>query len=89
MKLEAVAGRGSKKDFVDIYALCRVHAPLPELLELHRRRFPAANAAHLIMSLTYFEDAERTPTPQMLWSIDWHHVRSQLEAWADAIDLGA
>src|SRR4030067_2479125 len=39
MKLSAIVHRGSRKDFYDIYALCRSHHPLVELLELYRQKF--------------------------------------------------
>lgn len=38
MKLAAVAQRGARRDFVDVYALCVQHRPLLPLLELYRSK---------------------------------------------------
>lgn len=39
MKLAALAQRGARKDFVDIYALAREFRPLPELVGLYQQKF--------------------------------------------------
>ena len=77
MKLSAAANRGAKKDFFDIAQLLETH-PLPQLLEWYRRKFPAFQTLHIIRSLTWFEDAEAEPEPQVLWPLDWHDVKSRL-----------
>ena len=89
MKLEAVASRGTKRDFVDVWALFRELGPLDTLLASYSKRFPKANLAHLLVALAYFDDAERDPMPMMLWEVDWQTVRSAIErsvkqvAWPD------
>jgi hypothetical protein len=71
MKLSAIVDRGSKKDFVDVFALCREHRPLHELLQLYARRFRRADVGHVMVALSYFADAEGTPMPRMLWPVTW------------------
>lgn len=61
MKLDAITGRGSKKDFFDLYFLLDRFS-LPELLELYSRKYAHSTLFHVIKSLTWFEDAE----PQVL-----------------------
>jgi hypothetical protein len=57
MKLSALSQRGAKKDFLDVYALVRKHAPLQRLLHLYRRRYGIDDIAHLLYALSYFRDA--------------------------------
>lgn len=79
MKLAAVAQRGDRKDFVDVYALAREHRPLGELISLYRERYEVRDSGHLLYALAYFDDAERAPMPRMLWKVDWVEVRESLE----------
>lgn len=81
MKLSAVAQRGSKRDFVDVYALGREHRPLEELLRLYRRRYGVEDIAHVLQGLVYFDDAERDRMPRMLWDIDWKRVKQTILGW--------
>lgn len=82
MKLAAVAQRGSKKDFVDVYALGLRHAALPSLLSLYRQKFSIEDIGHVLYGLTYFDDADRERTPRMLWEVDWPTVKVTLQRWA-------
>ncbi|MFQ5631348.1 MAG: nucleotidyl transferase AbiEii/AbiGii toxin family protein [bacterium] len=81
MKLSAVAQRGSKKDFIDIYALGLKHKPLEEMLNLYQRKFNIKDIAHVLYSLTYFEDAEKERTPKMLWEVNWEKVKHTIQGW--------
>jgi predicted nucleotidyltransferase component of viral defense system len=62
MKLDAVAKRGSKKDFYDIYFLLN-KIGLPEMLDLYTKKFEHHTIFHIIKSLTYFDDAEDLEDP--------------------------
>jgi hypothetical protein len=66
MKITAIAGRGSKRDFVDLYAIAQLYG-LKHLLELFKKKYFQVdyNVVHLLKSLTYFKDAEKEPMPDM------------------------
>ncbi len=81
MKLSAVVNRGTKKDFVDVWALCQKHRPLHELIGLYQRRYDVEDRGHLFTALCYFADAERTRMPRMRWDVGWTTVEQQLEGW--------
>jgi len=81
MKLVAVAQRGARKDFVDIYALVTRHRPLPRLLSLYKRRYSMTDLAPVLYGLTYFDDAEGEPMPRMLWKVRWPVVREAIRQW--------
>lgn len=85
MKLAAIASRGSRKDFVDIHALCLSFKPLPELLDLYRRKYQREDFVHLLYALVYFEDAERESMPEMLNDTNWEAVKRDMLKWAGEI----
>jgi hypothetical protein len=76
MKISAIANRGTKRDFVDLYVTARLYG-LAALLNLFGRKFAQVryNDVHVLKSLTYFEDAERDPDPHMLTPLPWKAVK--------------
>lgn len=77
MKLAAVTGRGSRKDFVDIYFLLK-HYTLKELLGFYKQKYFDGSEYMVLKSLTYFEDAENDPQITMLKEIDWEDVKKEI-----------
>lgn len=65
MKLIAIAQRGSKKDFVDLFFLLRHKIDLQQLKNIIERKYAGVNYSwpHLLRSIAYFEDAEEDPMP--------------------------
>ena len=78
MKLAAISGRGSRKDFADLYAILQDGPSLSAYFELLPRKYDARrlNAYHILRSLTYFDDAETEPMPRMLVPFDWAECRA-------------
>jgi len=85
MKLAAVTQRGARKDFVDIHAIVTCHRPLGELLELFKRKYSTDEVAHILVALSYFDDAEAEPMPRMHVGPDWEHMKRDLAQWARSI----
>ena len=81
MKLSAIAQRGAKKDFVDLYALGLRHRPLLDLLALYRRKYATGDTAHLLYALAYFDDAEAERMPIALWDLDWQAIKRAIRSW--------
>ncbi len=80
MKLDAIAKRGSKKDFYDLYYLIQ-YWPLPQLLDWYDQKFHHSTLFHIIKSLTYFDDAEDQADPVVFdHELDWEQVKSTLNA---------
>jgi hypothetical protein len=79
MKLEAISGRGSKKDFVDLYFLLR-HFTFRTLFEQYEVKYGigVSNHYHLLKSLVYFEDAEAQPMPLMHDAVEWDAVKERI-----------
>jgi hypothetical protein len=81
MKVIAVAGRGAKKDFIDLYAYLEAGASFADLMALVQQRYRNTdfNVMHLLRSLVYFDDAESEPMPKMLSKTGWPEIRVRLE----------
>ena len=76
MKISALASRGSRRDFVDLYVVAQRY-DLPPLLELFERKFAKANYSmvHVRKALTYLADADKEAMPDMLVPLSWNQVK--------------
>ena len=76
MKISAVASRGTRRDFVDLFVASRRYG-LEQLLELFKNKFAQANYSmvHILKSLTYFDEAEQDPNPDLLTPLIWEEVK--------------
>jgi hypothetical protein len=86
MKLSAVAGRGARKDFVDIHALGSRCFELSRMLTLYQRRYGIRDVGHVLFALVFFDDAEREPMPEMLWDTRWNEIRESITNWVRQLD---
>lgn len=76
MKVSAIASRGTKRDFVDLY-FCAQRYGLAEILRFFGRKFLKIDYSrvHLLKSLSYFADAEKDPMPRMLAPVEWPEIK--------------
>lgn len=80
MKLDAIGSRGIKRDFIDVYFICRdIEDMLGNLINYYSKKYNIKNMAHIIKSLTYFDDAEKYPMPRMIQNCDWKNVKKFFE----------
>ncbi len=79
MKIAAIADRGTRRDFVDLYFILEIEKiiPLQEALELYDKKFKVLKQSrvHILKSLRYFEDAEKGPMPNMLKDAKWDNIK--------------
>lgn len=80
MKIDTISSRGAKKDFIDLYFLLEKYR-LEELLNLFDKKYAGIkyNRFHLLKSLTYFDDAESEPMPEMLKNISWEEIKDEIK----------
>jgi hypothetical protein len=78
MKLAAIASRGSRKDFIDLWLLATRYWPLSDCLELYRKKYVARDIGHVVRSLTYFDDADEEPPLRLLIDVDWEEIKREL-----------
>lgn len=80
MKLAAIAGRGKKRDFYDIYFLLQQFT-LTELLEFYKKKYYDGSVFVVMRSLAYFEDADQDEAVQLLREdISWDNVKHSIES---------
>lgn len=77
MKIAAIVGRGTKKDFIDLFFLLR-QLTLKEILDLYMQKFPDGSLFIAMKSLSYFEDAEPDPMPMMFEPVNWADVKDTI-----------
>jgi predicted nucleotidyltransferase component of viral defense system len=74
MKLAAIAGRGSKKDFIDLYFILQRFS-LKEILTFYSKKYHDGSVFLVLRSITYFDDAEEELMPKMLINISWNEIK--------------
>jgi len=78
MKLDAITGRGSKKDFYDLFFLLQ-HYSIDDLFSFYSEKYPHQTTFHVIRSLSYFDDAEIQPNPIVFdKTITWGVVKQKI-----------
>ena len=86
MKINAIEGRGTKKDFIDLYFLLK-HYSLQDLLNFYTQKYPEYSLFRALMSLTYFEDAENQFMPKMFVDVEWHEIKTCIRKEVAKISL--
>jgi hypothetical protein len=84
MKLGAVAQRGSKKDFVDIFALGQRFS-LGEMLEYYRAKYRLKDVGHVLVALAYFDDADGERMPALLRRWAWSTMKATIRRWVAGV----
>jgi len=77
MKAAAVHDRGTKRDFVDVYTICKLPGwSVARFIDHATAQLPLA-PVQLKLALTYFVDADREPMPAG-FRTPWNEVRREL-----------
>jgi hypothetical protein len=75
MKINAILGRGAKKDFWDLAELLKVFK-LDEIIQFHTQKFPTQMLLISIpTALSYFADAEESEDPVSLNGQSWEETK--------------
>ncbi|MFT4153328.1 nucleotidyl transferase AbiEii/AbiGii toxin family protein [Parafilimonas sp.] len=79
MKINAILGRGKKKDFWDLAELLQ-HYKLAEMISFHNKKYPSQNLLITIpQAITYFDDAEESEDPVSLKNQTWDSVKKTIQ----------
>ena len=73
MKLNAIANRGSKKDFYDVVELLQ-HYHLTAMLGFFSKKYPNTDPFAMVRSLAWFEEADEEPDPIPMLGQTWKSV---------------
>lgn len=79
MKLAAITGRGTKKDFIDIWFLLKEFT-MKQLIEFYLKKYSDGTEFLVLKSLGYFADADTDPMPIMLNNTDWISIKDAIRA---------
>ena len=77
MKITAIIGRGTKKDFIEIAFLLH-HFSLEEILHFYAAKYNDSSVFMAMKSLAYFDDAEADPMPDMFVNQSWQQVKAHI-----------
>jgi hypothetical protein len=78
MKINAITGRGSKKDFIDLHLLLK-NFSLSEILSFYERKYNYASIFLALKSLHYFDDADLQKDPKIHSNLTWNKIKSDLQ----------
>lgn len=75
MKVQAILGRGKKKDFWDVAELL-AHYTIGDFVQFHKEKYASQNLLITVpQALTYFADAEESEDPISLKNQTWDSVK--------------
>ena len=77
MKINAIAGRGSKKDFIDLYFLLNDFS-LAEIIDFYLQKYFDGSKFMAIKSLSYFSDADIDKTPPVYLDFNWETCKQKI-----------
>lgn len=77
MKINAIEGRGTRKDFIDIYFILK-HYTLEDVISFYTNKYPEHSIFRALMSLSYFEDAEKQIPPRMFKDVSWEEIKDYI-----------
>lgn len=76
MKVQAILGRGKKKDFWDIAELLQ-HFSIKDFIQFHKEKYTTQNLLITVpQAITYFADAEESEDPISLKKQTWEKVQA-------------
>jgi predicted nucleotidyltransferase component of viral defense system len=76
MKVQAILGRGKKKDFWDIAELLK-HFPIADFSNFHKQKYSTQNLLITVpQAITYFADADESEDPVSLKKQTWDSVKA-------------
>lgn len=84
MKIQAILGRGKKKDFWDIAELLR-HYSVSDFIQNHQEKYSTQNLLISVpQAMVYFQDAEEDEDPISLRDQSWSSVKKAISGWINA-----
>jgi hypothetical protein len=83
MKLDAIAGRGTRKDFYDVHFIAS-HVPLDELFAHSSEKYPQVHGfgMRVLTAMVDFDIADQEEEPTMLKPVEWDQVKAFFQSQA-------
>jgi hypothetical protein len=77
LKLNAIAGRGAKKDFWDLHELLN-HYSFDLMISFYQKRYPNNSIMMVLKSVPYFVEADLEPDPNCFKKISWETIKKEI-----------
>jgi hypothetical protein len=78
MKLNAIAGRGSKKDFIDLFYLLQEYT-LQDMFDWYSKKYVNNSIFQVYKSLSYFDEADAQPQPLVFdKNFNWEKCKQKI-----------
>ena len=77
MKVNAIIGIGTKKDFVDMFVLLQ-HYTMADILSFYKQKYPEYSEYRALLSMTYFDDAEKQDMPLLFIDNTWDEMKTAI-----------
>ena len=87
MKLDAMLSRAARKDFYDLYFICK-NRSLKQIFKQARQKYPSVRdfESQATKRLAYFENAEKESEPSLLEKVSWQTVKEYFTQQAKEIE---
>jgi hypothetical protein len=77
LKLNAIAGRGAKKDFWDLHELLNYFS-FNQIIDFYHEYYPQNSSMMIIKSISYFAGAEGDLEPYSFKEITWEQIKRDI-----------
>jgi Nucleotidyl transferase AbiEii toxin, Type IV TA system len=76
MKLDSIATHGKKRDFIDLYFICK-KIPLQNLVQLFKEKYKDSKTVplNLAKNLIFFNYVDKEPMPLLIKKIKWEKIK--------------
>jgi len=75
MKLAAIAGRGRKRDFYNLYFMLKEFS-MKQMIDFYNQKFHDGSEMMVARSLTFFDDADTDEIPRMFaTTVSWEEIK--------------
>lgn len=75
MKLAAIAGRGRKRDFYNLYFMLKEFS-MKQMIDFYNQKFHDGSEMMVARSLTFFDDADTDKIPRMFApTVSWEEIK--------------
>lgn len=80
MKLAAILGRATKKDYIDIYFIIKKLYQMVEVAGFYEQKYQnfASNSVAIAVAIQNFEEAEKSDMPLLFDKVEWTEVKNFL-----------
>jgi len=77
LKLNAIAGRGAKKDFWDLHELLE-HFSFDQMFSFYQARYPNNSTIMIVKSITYFVETDLDSDPYSFKKLKWDKIKKDI-----------